>query len=304
VDNRQGDEHYTLVPGANDGEADGFGVGDLWALRKRPGEIDDGVTFTTDPQKARAHLDPFVTGQSLDGDVFLWYAAHFSPVSDAEKRQVEDLVNADIRANADSKIDVLPIDQAKQRGAVAMFGGPCSRRDLTLAPLARFEDAMRWGDHQPDDPRDPKPIGPARPRGEGRPADRLRFRRSRRRGRISCPELAAAAGRSSSTSPGVPGFDLPLAPQGTDFQQQVWLELLRIPYGATMSYGEIARRLGDPTASRAVGAANGRNPLPILLPCHRVVGAGGRLIGYGGGLDRKAQLLALEAGQLQLAMPA
>jgi hypothetical protein len=78
VDNRQGDEHYTLVPGANDGEADGFGVGDLWALRKRPGEIDDGVTFTTDPQKARAHLDQFVTGQSLDGDVVLWYAAHFS----------------------------------------------------------------------------------------------------------------------------------------------------------------------------------------------------------------------------------
>ena len=78
VDNRQGDEHYTLVPGANDGEADGFEVGDLWALRKRPGEIDDGVTFTTDPQKARAHLDQFVTGQPLDGDVVLWYAAHFS----------------------------------------------------------------------------------------------------------------------------------------------------------------------------------------------------------------------------------
>src|SRR6185369_17963768 len=70
-------------------------------------------------------------------------------------------------------------------------------------------------------------------------------------------------------------FDLPLAPSGTAFQQQVWLELLRIPYGATTSYGEIARRLGDPTASRAVGAANGRNPLPIVVPCHRVVGADG-----------------------------
>ncbi len=86
-------------------------------------------------------------------------------------------------------------------------------------------------------------------------------------------------------------FDLPLAPQGTDFQQQVWLELLRIPYAATMSYGEIARRLGDPTASRAVGAANGRNPLPIVVPCHRVIGADGSLTGFGGGLPVKRFLL-------------
>ncbi len=90
-------------------------------------------------------------------------------------------------------------------------------------------------------------------------------------------------------------FDLPLAPHGTDFQQQVWLELLRIPYAATMSYGEIARRLGDPTASRAVGAANGRNPLPIVVPCHRVVGADGSLTGYAGGLQRKRWLLDHEA---------
>ena len=89
-------------------------------------------------------------------------------------------------------------------------------------------------------------------------------------------------------------FDLPLAPNGTEFQQQVWLELLRIPYGATTSYGEIARRLGDPTASRAVGAANGRNPLPIVVPCHRVVGADGSLTGFGGGLPVKRFLLDLE----------
>jgi hypothetical protein len=74
----QGGEHYTLVPGAGDGKADSFGVGDLWALRKRPGEIDDGVGFTTDPHEARAHLNQFVTGQSIDGDVVLWYAAHFA----------------------------------------------------------------------------------------------------------------------------------------------------------------------------------------------------------------------------------
>jgi methylated-DNA-[protein]-cysteine S-methyltransferase len=89
-------------------------------------------------------------------------------------------------------------------------------------------------------------------------------------------------------------FDLPLAPQGTEFQQQVWLELLRIPYGATATYGEIARRVGDPTASRAVGAANGQNPLAIVVPCHRVIGADGTLTGYGGGLPVKRYLLDLE----------
>ena len=89
-------------------------------------------------------------------------------------------------------------------------------------------------------------------------------------------------------------FDLPLAPEGSEFQQQVWLELLRIPYGATTSYGEIARRVGDPTASRAVGAANGQNPLAIIVPCHRVIGADGSLTGYGGGLPVKRFLLDLE----------
>ena len=89
-------------------------------------------------------------------------------------------------------------------------------------------------------------------------------------------------------------FDLPLAPEGSAFQQQVWLELLRIPYGATTSYGDIARRIGDPTASRAVGAANGQNPLAIIVPCHRVIGADGSLTGYGGGLPIKRYLLDLE----------
>lgn len=90
-------------------------------------------------------------------------------------------------------------------------------------------------------------------------------------------------------------FNLPLAPQGTEFQRRVWQELQHIPYGATLSYGELARRLGSPNASRAVGLANGRNPISIIVPCHRVIGANGKLVGYGGGLSRKESLLSLEA---------
>lgn len=89
-------------------------------------------------------------------------------------------------------------------------------------------------------------------------------------------------------------FDLPLAPRGTDFQLQVWHGLARIPYGATLSYAQLARRIGKPDAVRAVGAANGRNPVPIVLPCHRVIGADGALVGFGGGLPTKQFLLRLE----------
>jgi methylated-DNA-[protein]-cysteine S-methyltransferase len=86
-------------------------------------------------------------------------------------------------------------------------------------------------------------------------------------------------------------FDVALDLQGTDFQRRVWTGLLEIPYGETMSYGELARRVGRPGASRAVGLANGRNPVAIIVPCHRVIGADGTLTGYGGGLDRKVWLL-------------
>lgn len=89
-------------------------------------------------------------------------------------------------------------------------------------------------------------------------------------------------------------FDLPLAPQGTEFQRTVWNTLSGIAYGQTISYAELARRVGKPTAMRAVGAANGRNPLPIVLPCHRVIGADGSLTGFGGGLPTKQFLLTLE----------
>jgi len=90
-------------------------------------------------------------------------------------------------------------------------------------------------------------------------------------------------------------FDLPLQLSGTEFQVQVLEELLRIPYGETTSYGDIAKRIGRPKAMRAVGAANGRNPIPIVIPCHRVIGSSGDLTGFGGGLDTKEALLRLEA---------
>lgn len=89
-------------------------------------------------------------------------------------------------------------------------------------------------------------------------------------------------------------FEIPLRPTGTGFQRRVWTALQEIPYGTTLSYGALASRLGDLGAVRAVGAANGANPIPILIPCHRVVGSNGSLVGYGGGLDRKRALLELE----------
>lgn len=95
-------------------------------------------------------------------------------------------------------------------------------------------------------------------------------------------------------------FDVPLAPEGTPFQQTVWRRLCDIPYGETISYGELARRIGNPNASRAVGLANGSNPIPIIIPCHRVIGSNGKLTGYGGGLPIKEKLLALERRQLTL----
>jgi len=94
-------------------------------------------------------------------------------------------------------------------------------------------------------------------------------------------------------------FDLPLAPGGATFDRLVWDEVARIPYGETASYGQIAAAIGHPDAFRAVGACNGRNPLPIVVACHRVIGSNGRLVGYGGGLEAKRTLLDLESGGVQ-----
>jgi methylated-DNA-[protein]-cysteine S-methyltransferase len=93
-------------------------------------------------------------------------------------------------------------------------------------------------------------------------------------------------------------FELDLAPQGTEFQRAVWDELLRVPYGATVTYAELARRIGRPNAVRAVGAANGANPIAVVIPCHRVIGSNGTLTGYGGGIERKQWLLAHEGRRL------
>ena len=93
-------------------------------------------------------------------------------------------------------------------------------------------------------------------------------------------------------------FDYPLAPKGTEFQLAVWNALLAIPYGATVTYAELAQRIGKPSAVRAVGAANGANPIPVIIPCHRVIGSNGTLTGYGGGIERKQWLLAHEGRRL------
>ena len=95
-------------------------------------------------------------------------------------------------------------------------------------------------------------------------------------------------------------FDVPLDMRGTPFQRRVWTELLNIPYGETWSYGQVAAAIGRPSASRAVGSANGSNPVSIIVPCHRVIGSSGKLVGYGGGLHRKDALLALETGAQRL----
>jgi methylated-DNA-[protein]-cysteine S-methyltransferase len=108
--------------------------------------------------------------------------------------------------------------------------------------------------------------------------------------------FASAAGQLAAYFAGeLTEFDLPLAPAGTQFQRTVWAALQQIPYGETWSYGQLAGKIGNPAAVRAVGLANGRNPIAVVVPCHRVIGADGSLTGYGGGLDRKRFLLDLEA---------
>jgi methylated-DNA-[protein]-cysteine S-methyltransferase len=114
----------------------------------------------------------------------------------------------------------------------------------------------------------------------------------------SAPVLAAAAAQLDEYFAGARrAFELPLAAEGTEFQRLVWRALAAIPFGVTSSYGEIARAIGRPSASRAVGAANGRNPISIIVPCHRVIGTSGALTGYAGGMAAKQWLLAHEGGE-------
>jgi methylated-DNA-[protein]-cysteine S-methyltransferase len=145
------------------------------------------------------------------------------------------------------------------------------------------------------------PLGPLTLVGEG---DRLLEVKLPRRGKAMPPPSGAVADRGELDEAARQlgdyfagkrhAFDLPLELRGTEFQRSVWRALAEIPYGETVSYGELAERLGHPGAARAVGAANGRNPVAIVLPCHRVIGSDGSLVGFGGGLPAKRLLLELE----------
>jgi len=151
------------------------------------------------------------------------------------------------------------------------------------------------------------PVGPLRLVADDAGLRRLEFRQGREF--ASVPEewtedaraLAPAARQLKDYFEGrLKVFDLDLAPEGTEFQRRVWERLLEIPYGETISYGTLARRVGNANASRAVGLANGRNPIAIIIPCHRVIGSNGTLTGYGGGLPTKQKLLEMERGQIRL----
>lgn len=148
--------------------------------------------------------------------------------------------------------------------------------DSPLGPLTlRAHDGVLSGLYMPEHRHGPAPAALGERDDDGLPAVR---------------EQLAAYFASQLTV-----FDLPLELRGTDFQRRVWAALRAIPYGETRTYGELAAAIGAPSASRAVGLANGRNPISIVVPCHRVVGAGGSLTGYAGGVDRKRALLDLEA---------
>lgn len=146
------------------------------------------------------------------------------------------------------------------------------------------------------------PVGPLLIAGDEDAVQEIRFAKS---GKASRPNAGWIESRSSSVAEAIRqlkeyfagkriDFDLPLAPEGTEFQKSVWKRLREIPYGKTISYSELAKRVGNPKASRAVGSANGKNPIPIVIPCHRVIAADGTLGGFGGGLPVKRALLSLE----------
>jgi methylated-DNA-[protein]-cysteine S-methyltransferase len=148
---------------------------------------------------------------------------------------------------------------------------------------------------------DPTPVGPLMLTTDGSALTGLHFGEHPVPGDRddAHPVLRAAAAQLAEFFAGErKAFDMPLAPTGTEFQMRVWEQLRLIPYGTTISYGELARRVGNPAASRAVGLANGRNPIAIVVPCHRVIGANGALTGFGGGMDAKKTLLDLEAATL------
>lgn len=161
----------------------------------------------------------------------------------------------------------------------------CPLGALTLESDGRALTRVWFPGESP--PPTPAPRRGARAAGEGGGDDDVRIRDAQ-------PFAAVIAQLDEYFAGARRKFDLPLAPRGTPFQQKVWRELRKIPYGRTITYATLAHRAGNDAACRAVGAANGRNPLPIVVPCHRVIGADGSLTGFGGGLDAKRALLKLE----------
>ncbi|MBM3755862.1 MAG: methylated-DNA--[protein]-cysteine S-methyltransferase [Acidobacteria bacterium] len=146
------------------------------------------------------------------------------------------------------------------------------------------------------------PIGPLVLAGDGEVLTHIRFHGVSQANWREAPEpfVDAVAQLRAYFAGELTAFDLAFRPHGTPFQQSVWKALAGIPYGETTSYGAIAKSIGKPDAVRAVGAANGANPIPIVIPCHRVIGASGKLTGFGGGLDVKEKLLRLESRQLRM----
>ena len=140
------------------------------------------------------------------------------------------------------------------------------------------------------------PIGNIRISADKNGLTELRFCEEGGMGKTKNPIIAKAVKQVQEYFAGQrQRFDVPLNPDGTDFQKRVWRELLTVGCGSTVSYGNIAQAIGKPTASRAVGAANGQNPISIIVPCHRIIGSSGKLTGYAGGLERKQWLLNHEA---------
>jgi len=139
------------------------------------------------------------------------------------------------------------------------------------------------------------PLGNLSLKADGQAITEISFSENNADPKNSCAVLESCKEQLTAYFSGkLISFDLPLNPEGTAFQQRVWAELLKIPYGETITYMELAMRIGDEKAIRAVGTANGRNPIAILIPCHRVIGAGNKLTGYAGGIWRKKALLELE----------
>ena len=151
------------------------------------------------------------------------------------------------------------------------------------------------------------PVGPLLLAGDAQGLRSLSFEKSRRAERVQpqwkedkTPFAEVIRQLRAYFGGKLQAFDVPLALEGTEFQLSVWRSLQTIPYGETISYGQLAQRIGNPRAVRAVGLANGCNPVPIIIPCHRVIGSNGSLTGFGGGLANKKKLLALESSQMSL----